>query len=362
MKDNQERYDTIVIGGGQAGLATGYYLSQSEQRFVILDGHARIGDAWRKRWDSLRLFTPARLNRLPGMSFPAPAHTFPTKDEMADYLEAYAARFELPVRTGVWVDSLEHHGNGYTVSTREGRFEADNVVVAMANYQQPKTPEFADELDSHIRQLHSRDYRNPSQLKPGGVLVVGVGNSGAEIAMELVQHQPTWLSGEPRGVIPVRIDSAVARYVFFPFILPFVGKYVLTTSTPIGRRVRSKILAGGDPLFRTKPAGLLDAGVQRLPRMTGVTDGKPVMADGQSPDISNVVWATGFKPDSSWIKLPVFDENGYMPQHARGIVASEPGLYFVGLKFLYSMASSVIAGVGRDAQYVTEAIKKRTTA
>jgi putative flavoprotein involved in K+ transport len=358
---SKEHYDTIVIGGGQAGLAVGHYLAKTDQRFVVLDGQARIGDAWRKRWDSLHLFTPARLNGLPGMDFPAPAHSFPTKDEMADYLEAYAARFELPVRTGSWVESLEHDGDHYVVHAGERRFKADNVVVAMANYQKPKMPDFAAELDSKIQQQHAKDYRNPAQLKPGGVLVVGVGNSGAEIAMEVATHQPTWLAGEPPGVIPVRVESPIARYLFFPLVLPFVGKYLLSMSTPIGRRARPKMMASGDPLFRTKPGDLVNASVQRLPRMTGVKDGKPLMADGQSPEVSNVIWATGYKADFSWIQLPVFDDAGYLPQHKRGIVTAQPGLYFVGLKFLYSQASSVIAGVGRDAQYVTEAISKRAS-
>ena len=179
-----ERHDTVVIGGGQAGLATGYYLQQHDQDFVILDAGDRVGDAWRARWDSLRVFTPARYSSLPGMDYPGSPYAFPTKDEVADYLETYAQRFDLPVELGVRVDGLERSGDGFLVSADDRRFETDSVVVAMASYQVPKVPEFASELSDDIVQLHTSDYRNPDQLQDGGVLVVGAGNSGAEIAYD----------------------------------------------------------------------------------------------------------------------------------------------------------------------------------
>src|SRR5215208_2498595 len=178
-----DRIETVVIGGGQSGLAVGYHLMRQGRPFVILDANERIGDPWRKRWDSLRVFTPARLNGLPGMPFPAPASSFPTKDEVADYLVAYAARFNLPVRTGVQVDRLSRFGDRFVVTSGDRRFEADNVVVASGAYHNPRVPVFAPELDPAIMQLHSSEYRNPSQLREGGALVVGAGNSGAEIAL-----------------------------------------------------------------------------------------------------------------------------------------------------------------------------------
>jgi putative flavoprotein involved in K+ transport len=215
----------VIIGGGQAGLATGYYLKKRGRKFVILDANERIGDAWRKRWDSLRLFTPARYDGLQGWRFPAAAVSFPTKDEMADYLEAYAARFELPVRTGVKVDGLSREGDRYAIASGDRRFEARYVVVATGANQVPKIPTFADELHSSIVQLHSSQYRHPSQLQEGAVLVVGAGNSGAEIALEVSRTHPTCLSGKPSGQVPVRLGPAAAR--FFP-ILRFVGHHVLT--------------------------------------------------------------------------------------------------------------------------------------
>jgi putative flavoprotein involved in K+ transport len=201
-----ERFETVIIGGGQAGLAVGYHLARRDRRFVILDANQRIGDAWRKRWDSLRLFTPARYDGLPGWPFPAPAWSFPTKDEVADYLEAYAARFDLPVRTGVRVDGLSREADRYVVAAGKHRYEADNVVVAAGAYRRPRIPAFASELDSGIVQLHSSQYRDPSQLLEGGVLVVGAANSGAEIALEVSGDHRTWLSGG--GGTPARSPSA----------------------------------------------------------------------------------------------------------------------------------------------------------
>jgi putative flavoprotein involved in K+ transport len=184
-RDSVRRFDTIVVGGGQAGLAVGHYLVKQRRNFVILDAGGRVGDTWRGRWDSLRLFTPARYDGFPGMPFPAPGGYYPTKDEMADYLEAYSDRFDLPVRTGVRVGSLGREEGRYFLVSNAGRFEAENVVVATGPLQRPRIPTFAANLDPSIAQLHSSTYRNPGQLPRGNVLVVGAGNSGAEISVEL---------------------------------------------------------------------------------------------------------------------------------------------------------------------------------
>lgn len=351
------RHDTIVIGGGQAGLATGYHLQQQGRDFVILDAGERVGDSWRTRWDSLRLFTPARYSGLPGMPFPAPAHTFPTKDEMADYLESYAARFALPVRTGVIVSRLAKQGGRFVVTAGEQRFEAENVVVAMASYQQPRVPSFAQELNPGILQLHSSDYRNPRQLREGGALVVGAGNSGAEIALELAATHPTWLSGRDVGHIPFRIEGIMARLFLIRFVLRFLFHRVLTVDTPIGRKLRPKMLSSGVPLVRTKPADLVAAGIGRVPRMVGARDGLPLLNDGRALDVANVIWCTGFHPGFAWIDLPIHGE--HEPLHRRGVVVGEPGLYFVGLHFLYANSSSMIHGIERDAAYVAEQIARR---
>jgi putative flavoprotein involved in K+ transport len=348
-----ERFNTVIIGGGQAGLATGYHLTKRHLPFVILDANERIGDAWRKRWDSLRLFTPARYDGLQGWRFPAPAFSFPTKDEMADYLEAYAARFELPVRTGVKVDGLSREGDRFVITSGSLRFEAKHVVVATGAHQIPKIPAFADELLSSIMQLHSSQYRHPSQLQVGAVLVVGAGNSGAEIAFEVSRTHPTYLSGKPSGQIPVRHGPAAARF-FLP-VVRFVGHHVLTLRTPIGRKVRPRFVSHSAPLIRVKLKDLVTAGVEQVPRTVGIEDGHPALEDGRVLDVSNVIWCTGFREEFSWIDLPIFDENE-RPLHERGVVVGEPGLYFVGLPFQYALSSDVLPGVGRDAEYIAKHI------
>lgn len=355
-----ERVETVVVGGGQAGLSVGYHLARRGLPFVILDANERIGDAWRTRWDSLRLFTPRRYSGLAGMPFPGPPRAFPTKDEVADYIEAYAARFELPVRTDVRVDRLSRNGGGFVVAAGDRRFEADNVVVAMATHQVPWVPPFARELDPGVIQLHAGEYRNPSQLQGGGVLVVGVGNSGGEIALEVASGHQTWLSGKEAGHVPFRIEGAAARYIFQPLLFRFIGHHVLTVNTPIGRRVRPRLLSHGAPLVRVKPKDLAAAGIERVPRVVGVRDGFPVFEDQRVFEVANVVWCTGFRPDFSWIDLPIFGEEKREPMHHRGIVANEPGLYFVGLFFLYAMSSGFFRGVGRDAEHVVKAIASRT--
>lgn len=354
---NPARMHTVVIGGGQAGLAVGYHLARKGLRFVILDANQRVGDAWRNRWDSLRLFTPARYVNLPGFPFPAAGDSFPTKEQLADYLEAYSRRFHLPVRTGLRVDRVWRRGDRFLVSAGAQRFEAENVVVAMANYQQPRTPTFAKNLDTSIRQIHSAEYRNPGQLQPGKVLVVGAGNSAADIAIELSRTHATLMSGKESGHIPFRIESFFARFVAVR-IVRFIGHHILSLATPIGRKLRPKMLHRPAPLVRVKPADLVAAGVERVPRVEGVRDGLPLLADGRTLDVQNVIWCTGYDPGFSWIDLPVFEPNGD-PVHDRGIVSRAPGLFFVGLHYLYSMTSATIVGVSRDAKRVVSAIVAR---
>jgi putative flavoprotein involved in K+ transport len=357
----RERFDVVVIGGGQAGLSVGYHLARHGLGFVILDASARTGDPWRARWDSLRLFTPAALDGLDGMPFPAPPFTFPTKDDMADYLESYAARFALPVRHGVRVDRLTREGETFVVRAGRRVFEAPQVVVAMASYQSPRVPAFAGELDPSIVQLHSRDYRNPAHLREGSVLLVGGGNSGAEIALELARHHRVFMAGRDTGSIPFRIDGPAARLFLTRLVLRFLFHRVLTVSTPLGRRVRPRVVSRGGPLIRTKPRDLAAVGVERVPRVEGVTQGRPRLADGRVLGVANVVWCTGFHPGFSWIELPMLDETGE-PVHERGMVPGEPGLYFVGLHFLYALSSAMIHGVGRDAERVADAVASRARA
>lgn len=354
-----ERTETLVIGAGQAGLSVGYQLARRGRPFMIVDANERVGDAWRSRWDSLRLFTPAKFDALPGMPFPAYGDAFPTKDEMADYLESYAERFGLPIRTGVRIDRLRKNGGRFLAEAGERSFEAENVVVAMSNFQRPKVPDFAGELDPSIVSLHSIDYRNPAQLQEGGVLLVGCGNSGAEIGKELAKNgHRVCISGESEGELPFRIDGIVGRKFLGRLVLRFVYHKVLTVDTPVGRKIRPKLLRGGTPLIRVKAKDLDAAGVERVPRTIGMRNGKPLLEDDRTLEVRNVIWCTGFHPGFSWIDLPVLNEDG-TTRHDRGKAVDVEGLYFVGLHFLYSVSSAMVHGVGRDADRVAEAIEAR---
>ena len=354
-----ETFHTIVIGGGQAGLSVGYYLARQGRSFVILDANQRVGDSWRQRWDSLRLFTPAHFDGLAGMKFPAPAFSFPTKDAMGNYLETYARHFQLPIRNGIRVERLTRVGSRYVIEAGAHRFEADHVVVAMSSYQVPRLPGFATELAPDILQMHSSEYRNPQQLKPGGVLLVGAGNSGAEIAVEVAREHQTWMSGRDTGHVPFRIDGLVARLFLLRFLFRVVFHRLLTVRTPLGRRARRRMFTQGQSLIRLKPKDLARAGVQRMPKMMGVTNGRPTLEDGQILDVTNVIWCTGFGNGLSWIDMPIFEAGGE-PRHQSGIVIGEPGLYFVGLHFLHSFSSTMIHGIARDAERIADRIERRT--
>jgi putative flavoprotein involved in K+ transport len=354
---SMQRIETVIVGGGQAGLAMGYQLARRGRPFVILEAGAQVGDSWRQRWDSLRLFSPARYDGLPGMPYPAPGWSFPTHEEFADYLRDYAARWELPVRTGVAVRRLGHDGERYHVDTDDDRYEADNVVVAAGYDRLPVVPPYAAELDPAVVQVTAADYRNPAQLRDGDVLVVGAGNSGADIALELAATHRVLLSGRHPGQLPWHIDRRPAR-VLTRLVL-FAFRHVLTVRTPMGRAMRRRALAHSGPLIRIKRADLAAAGIERVARVAGVRDGLPVLEDGRPVEVANVVWCTGFRPDGSWIDLPGLDVAGD-PAQRRGVLADRPGLYVLGRLFQDSLASSMIQGVGRDADHIAGHIAARS--
>lgn len=357
----EEHVDVVVIGAGQNGLSVGYHLARKGVKFVILEARERVGDIWRSRWDSLRLFTPARFDGLIGMPFPAARYSFPTKDDMADYLEAYAKKFALPVRTGVKVDEVTRIDGRYVVTAGRTRYIANHVVVAASSYQKPKIPDFAASLDPSIRQFHSVAYKNPEQLKPGKVLLVGASNSGAEIAIDIASTHQVWLAGRHPGNIPVAYNGYFAMRLILPIVFRFVFHRVLTVDTPMGRKAKPGQLAHGLPLIRVKPRDLDTAGVRRVARVAGVRDGKPLLDDGQLLDVSNVIWCTGFRAGLDWIKLPIFDDSGRVKQY-RGAVEGEPGLYVCGLHFQHSTSSTMIHGAARDAGYVAGKISERMRA
>jgi putative flavoprotein involved in K+ transport len=319
----------------------------------------RVGDAWRKRWDSLRLFTPAKFDGLDGMPFPGPPNYFPTKDEMADYLEQYARKFELPVCCGVRVQRVFKRGDRFVVVAGAQEYQALQVVVAMSKYQRPRTPSFAEDLPADVVQIQSPDYRNPSQLKPGPVLLAGAGNSGADLALEVASAgHKVWLAGPDVGEVPFRPGSFVGRNIMGPLVLGFVFHHVLTVKTPMGRKAQPGAFKQPVPRIRVKKRDLVAAGIERVPRVVGLRDRMPLLGDGRVLTVSNVIWTSGFHPGFEWIDLPVFDDHG-VPRHRSGVVESQPGFYFVGLPFLHAMSSSMIHGVGRDAERIVRAVRAR---
>ena len=352
-----EHTDVLIVGAGQSGLALGYHLQRRGRQVLLVDRNERIGDSWRARWDSLKLYSPASRDGLPGMPFPAGRTAYPTKDEMADYLEAYAARFELPVRLETGVESLTAEDGRFVAHTGGSRIEAETVVVASGVFQKPYVPPFADELSPTITQLHSSAYRNLAQLQDGPVLVVGASHSGADIAYEAASQHEVVLSGSDTGQLPASIESRRGRMLFRGLF--FAGTHILTVDTPMGRKMRTHIRHGGAPLLRYRRPDLRRTGVERvLERTVGVQDGQPVLDGGRVLDVRNVVWCTGFRPDFEWIRLPLeIGDDGYPVQY-RG-ASTTPGVYFVGLPFLHSFTSMLIGGAGRDAERVAEQIAAR---
>ena len=278
---------------------------------------------------------------------------------MADYFESYAERFDLPVRLGQRVDRLEADGDRYLATLGDRTIGADNVVVATGTFgRTPLVPDFADRLDPLIMQLHSSEYRRPSQLRDGPVLVVGASHSGADVAYELAESRPTILCGRDPGQIPVRLGTPMFKVVF-PLVV-FAFTHVLSRRTPMGRKEMNEFRFHGGPALRVKRADLLARGVERLPaRVVGVEDGRPLLADGRVVDVANVVWCTGFQQAFDWIDLPIFDEHGW-PEELRGVVDRAPGLFFCGLAFQSAASSMLIHGARRDAAYVAKRIQQRT--
>ena len=357
---NTQYTETLIIGAGQAGLSTAYHLKRRGRPLLIVDANARIGDNWRRQWDTLRLYTPAKYDGLPGLPFPAARWHCPQKDEVGDYLERYALHFDLPVRTSTRVERLEARpAGGYLATVGDETISCDNVVVATGTFgRTPNVPAFAAGLDPSIRQLHSSQYRRPAQLRPGPALVVGASHSGLDIAYELAESRRTILCGPGRGNIPFRPESRRAR-VLMP-VAVFVFRHVLTRRTPMGRKEMHEVRFHGGPAFRIKQDDLDRRRVVRnQARLTGAAEGRPRLGDGTVLDVTNVVWCTGFRQVFDWIRLPILDSRGW-PVEYRGVVDAAPGLYFCGLSFQDAFSSMVFPGISRDADYVARQIVARS--
>lgn len=331
--------DVTVIGGGQAGLAMGQALQTSGLRFQILDAHSRVGDAWRQRYDSLVLFTSARRSALPGLPFPGDPERYPTKDEVADYLEAYAQRFALPVHLNMPVTQVRPVDGGFEVQTPHGLQLTRTVVVASGPFQTPHIPRFASHLAPQVVQMHSSAYRNPAQVPPGHVVVVGGGNSGSQIAVELARtHQVSVSLGHAPFTLPQRV---LGRDIFD--VLERLKLLNVSSASRLGQFLRAR-----DPVIGTSLRTQARAGRVRLLRRVVKAEGRQLYTDrGEAHPVDAIVWATGFRPDSAWLPAEVTDSQG-RPQHIEG-VSPLPGLVFLGLSWQRSRASALLGGVGDDA-------------
>jgi putative flavoprotein involved in K+ transport len=341
-----ERRKVVVVGGGQAGLAIGYFLSRQRRDFTILEAAGEPAAAWRERWDSLKLFTPARYDALPGLSFPGDPGRYPGRDEVAAYLSGYARHFDLPVELNSRVRSIRRTNGAYLVELDNRAYVADQVVVATGPFQVPLVPAMAERLDAGVMQLHSSAYRTPGAIPEGPVLVVGGGNTGFQIAEELSGSHEVHLSiGSRQTPLPQRI---LGRDLFW--YLEATGLIRKTTASRIGRR-----MAGRDTLIGSAPRILRRRhGVQLHGRAVDAAGSTVSFEDGAKLELRSAVWATGFGVDHSWIDVPVFDDTGRVV-HQRGVTQS-PGLYFLGLTWQHTRGSALLGWVKDDAGYIAQEI------
>jgi putative flavoprotein involved in K+ transport len=356
--------DALVIGAGQAGLAVGYHLSRHGLRFLLVDAAPELGHSWRSRWDSLRLFTPAEYSALPGMPFPAAAGTYPGKEQVASYLQAYAVRFDLPVLLNTRVHHVDRspasgsHGGGlFRVTTSQGTLWARQLVVATGPFQRPDVPDVGSGFSPVVAQLHSSAYRNPTDLPPadaGKVLVVGAGNSGLQIALELSRTREVHLAaGTRQKTVPQR---PLGRDLFW--WLTKTGIITRPASSPVAAWFRRR---GGELVIGTTWDDIDAAGITTHRRLTSATGQEAGFAGGTRLDgVAAVVWATGFRPDYAWLDVPgVWD--GTHVRHTRGATPAA-GLWFVGLPWQHTRGSALLGFVGDDAAWVAGGVVDRQSA
>ena len=336
--------DAVIIGARQAGLAMAWHLAQQNLRFVVLDAAAELGHTWRSRWDSLRLFSPAQYDALPGMPFPATADSYPTKEQVADYVQAYAARFDFPVRLNARVTELRRVGEEFDIRTADSAFRARQVVVATGPFHTPFVPPTARNLDASVTQLHSADYRNAQALPDGAVLVVGGGNSGLQIAQELATTRRVDVAmADKPPILPQRL---LGKDLFW--WLTRLGFMQVNTGTRLGQRVQAR----GELVIGTSRRRLAQAGVILHPGVVEASGHTVRFADGHSLDVGVVIWATGYRSDYSWLQVPDVIHDGRV-SHRRG-VTDVPGLYFLGLSWQHTRGSALLGFVGSDAAYLAD--------
>jgi putative flavoprotein involved in K+ transport len=343
-------YDVIVIGAGQAGLSMGYFLKQTKLSFLILDKGSSIGETWRNRYDSLTLFTSRSYSSLPGLTLKGEEKQYPTKDEISDYLSVYANTFSHPIQLNTSVTKLVKEEDDFILHTTQGKLQSKNVIIATGPFQEPFIPGYSHKLSADVLQLHSSKYKNPNQLMEGTTLVVGGGNSGTQIAVELSQNREVYLSvGHKLRFLPQDIGN---KSIFWWF--DKLGVYKASVHSKVGQFIKNM----PDPIFGFELKQQLKSGnVILKPRVTSADENNLFFEDGSRVEVANVIWSTGFKSDYKWISIPhVIDENG-LPTHNRG-VTSIKGLYFLGLPRQSSRGSALLQGVGMDADYIIKQLLK----
>ena len=343
-------YDVLVVGAGQAGLAMGYYLKQTELSFQLLEKGSLVGESWRNRYDSLTLFTPRFYSSLPGLSLNGEKNHYPTKDEISDYLSYYANKFLIPIQHNTSVTKLDKKDDLFILSTNQGEYQSRNVIVATGPFHDPFIPEYSQQLSESILQLHSSNYKNPNQLLDGPTLVVGGGSSGAQIAAEISNERKVYLSlGKSLKFLPQNIGN---KSIFWWF--DRLGILNANVNSRVGQLIKNQ----PDPIFGFELKSKIKNGkVLQKPRVTNAENKQLFFHDGSSLEVSNVIWATGYRSDYSWINMPsVLNDKG-LPIHKRG-ATSITGLYFLGLRWQYRRGSALLQGVGLDAEYLVNSLLK----
>ncbi|MFW6097921.1 MAG: NAD(P)-binding domain-containing protein [Chloroflexota bacterium] len=409
MSTPLEKRDTVIIGGGQAGLAMSYLLTKQGRDHVVLEKSEQIGASWRGRWDSFTLVTPNWQLQLPGFAYDGDdPDGFLARDEVVDYLERYAVSFDPPISFGVEVRSVTREGEGYVLQTTDGEYEADNVVVAVGAFQFPNIPACHERVPQEIAQLHSSEYRNPDALPDGPVLVVGSGQSGCQIAQELNESgRQVYLCTSSVGRIPRRYRGRDSMQWLLE--IGMADRPVHKLESPEERFEPNPQISGKDGGQDINLHEFARDGVNLLGHLEDVQGTRAVLApdlhqnlawadqfaaevcngidkyvqktgmdvpeetveelqhgyeqevitelDLREAGIGTVLWATGFGRDYSWVKLPIFDAWGY-PVQRQGVTVY-PGLYFVGLHWLHTLKSGLFVGVGDDARNVARHMAQR---
>ncbi|WEG18270.1 NAD(P)/FAD-dependent oxidoreductase [Alkalihalophilus pseudofirmus] len=336
--------DVVVIGAGQAGLSLGYYLKRDKKDFVLLDKHKNLGDSWKKRYDSLKLFTPRKYSSLPGLVLEGSQDGYPSKDEVAAYLQKYSEKFMLPVQLNTLVQLVSKEGSLYRVKTNNGDYVTKNLVVATGPFQEPYTPAFNKSFSNEVNQLHSDDYRNKTQLVKGNTLIVGAGNSGYQIATELCEDYPVYLAeGKRNKNLPHKILN---KSIFWWFD-------VLGLSKVTERHLVGKILKKNDPVIGKEHKPYIKAGkIKMRKRLKSASQNIAIFEDGDRLTVNNVIWATGFVYSYPWLEVDgVIDPNN-TPIQSRG-VTNQPGFFFLGLPWMHTRGSALLTGVNKDAEYLS---------